>query len=149
VTAGVGCAKNSRKDTGTIRCTKNRENAQLNMPMPKRMHQTVPMFLAQTFPSRGWRASVVAWTSWSLFAVSQASAGAPPVQSPARAFQMIDAVCDVDGTETGPKGQFICQYVCRDRDHTKLAIVYSNSGSGQCRSPISRKIKQFDKSGSP
>ena len=76
-------------------------------------------------------------------------AGAPPTQSPARHFQMIDVVCDVDSSETGPKGQFICQYVCRDRDRTKFAVVYSNSGSGQCRSPISQKIKQFDKAGSP
>jgi hypothetical protein len=84
-----------------------------------------------------------------LFAIGQEAAVAAPVPMPARSFQMIDAVCDVDGTETGPKGQFICQYVCRNRDHTKLAIVYSNSGSGQCRSPINRTIKQYDKSSSP
>ena len=76
-------------------------------------------------------------------------AGAPSAQSPAKHFQMIDVVCDVDSSETGPKGQFICQYVCRDRDRTKFAVVYSNSGSGQCRSPVSQKIKQFDKAGSP
>jgi len=117
--------------------------------MPKRLTLVMPRFLAQAFPYIGWRASFVAWVSWSIFTAGQAAAGAPPAQSPAKAFQMIDAVCDVDASETGPKGQFICQYVCRDRDHTKFAIVYSNSGSGQCRSPINRTIKQYDKSGSP
>jgi len=117
--------------------------------MPKRMTQAMTSFMAQPTPHSRWQASIIRWSVWSLFAVGQAAAGAPPAPSPARSFQMIDAVCDVDGNETGPKGQFVCQYVCRDRDRTKLAIVYSNSGSGQCRSPINRSIKQFDKSGSP
>jgi hypothetical protein len=36
----------------------------------------------------------------------------------------------------------VCQYVFRDPDHTKVAVVYSNSGSGQSRTPVKKTIKQ-------
>jgi hypothetical protein len=60
----------------------------------------------------------------------------------APAKRAIQATCDAVGSEVASKGQFVCQYVCRDKYHTKLALVYSNSGSGRCRSPISAQINQ-------
>lgn len=71
-----------------------------------------------------------------------AEAAAPAAEKSAKAYRLIQTTCDAVSSETAAKGQFVCQYVCRDTDHTKLAVVYSNSGSGQCRSPISSQIKQ-------
>jgi len=85
-------------------------------------------------------------------AISEASTPPPapapapkPAAMPPRPFRIIDTVCDVADSEISPKGQFVCQYVCRDPDHTKVAVVYSSSGTGQCRTPIDRKIKQYTK----
>lgn len=80
-------------------------------------------------------------------AISAASTPPPepkpkPAPMPPKPFRIIDTVCDVADSEISPKGQFVCQYVCRDPDHTKVAVVYSTSGTGQCRTPIARKIKQ-------
>jgi hypothetical protein len=61
---------------------------------------------------------------------------------PVKPFRIIDTICDVTSKEISPTGQFVCQYVCRDRDHTKVAVVFSTSGSGQCRTPIDKKVKQ-------
>lgn len=58
-------------------------------------------------------------------------------------FRVIDAVCDFNSTEiAAEKGQFICLYVCRDPDHSKMFQVYSNSAIGKCPTPITTKIKQ-------
>lgn len=58
-------------------------------------------------------------------------------------FRVIDAVCDFNSTEiAAEKGQFICLYVCRDPDHSKMFQVYSNSAIGKCPTPIKTKIKQ-------
>ena len=58
-------------------------------------------------------------------------------------FRVIDAVCDFDSSEiAAEKGQFICQYICRDPDHSKMFQVYANSSFGKCPSPIKTKIKQ-------
>jgi hypothetical protein len=58
-------------------------------------------------------------------------------------FRVIDAVCDFDSTEiAADKGQFICLYVCRDPDHSKMFQVYSNSSIGKCPTPLKTKIKQ-------
>jgi len=61
---------------------------------------------------------------------------------PVKAFRIIDTTCDVESKEISATGQFVCQYVCRDRDHTKVAVVFSSSGSGQCHTPIDKKVKQ-------
>ena len=58
-------------------------------------------------------------------------------------FRVIDAVCDFDSTEiAAEKGQFICLYICRDPDHSKMFQVYSNSSIGKCPTPLKTKIKQ-------
>ncbi len=58
-------------------------------------------------------------------------------------FRIIDAVCDFDSKDIAPdKGQFICLYICRDPDHSKMFQVYSNSSIGKCPTPIKSKIKQ-------
>lgn len=58
-------------------------------------------------------------------------------------FRIIDAVCDFDSKDIAPeKGQFICLYICRDPDHSKVFQVYSNSSIGKCPTPIKSKIKQ-------
>ena len=119
------------------------------MPVLNRMNHPLGARLLRHMPGAPRRFLMCALASCCVFATGLAAAGSPPAPMPARAFQVIDAVCDADSSETGPKGQFVCQYVCRDRDRTKLAVVYSNSGSGQCRSPISRKIKQYTKSAAP
>jgi hypothetical protein len=61
---------------------------------------------------------------------------------PVKPFRIIDTICDVTSKEISPTGQLVCQYVCRDRDHTKVTVVFSTSGSGQCRTPIDKKVKQ-------
>lgn len=68
---------------------------------------------------------------------------ATPTPMPPKPFRIIDAVCDVAESEISAQGQFVCRYVCRDPDQTKVSVVYSTSGSGQCRTPINRKIKQY------
>ncbi len=83
-------------------------------------------------------------------AISAASTPPPepkpkPAPMPPKPFRIIDTVCDVADNEISAQGQFVCQYVCRDPDHTKVAVVYSNSGKGACRTPIDRKIKQYIK----
>jgi hypothetical protein len=81
--------------------------------------------------------------SWTLAVALSASAlAAPPVPMPVKPFRLLDTVCDAAESEISPKGTFVCQYVCRDPDHTKVAVVYSNSGSGQCRTPVKKTIKQ-------
>jgi len=57
--------------------------------------------------------------------------------------RIIDAVCDFDSSEiVAEKGQFVCLYICRDPDHSKLFQVYSNSSIGKCPTPLKTKIKQ-------
>jgi hypothetical protein len=58
-------------------------------------------------------------------------------------FRIIDAVCDFDSSEiAAEKGQFICLYICRDPDHSKMFQVYSNSSIGKCPTPLKTKIRQ-------
>ena len=65
-------------------------------------------------------------------------------------FRIIDAVCDFSSSEiAAEKGQFICLYVCRDPDHSKLFQVYSNSSFGKCPTPLKTKIKQTIKEEKP
>ena len=65
-------------------------------------------------------------------------------------FRIIDAVCDFNSSEiAAEKGQFICLYVCRDPDHSKLFQVYSNSSFGKCPTPLKTKIKQTIKEEKP
>jgi hypothetical protein len=56
-------------------------------------------------------------------------------------YKVIDSVCDLSEQEIATGGQFVCHYICRDEGKSKAAVVYSNSGSGKCRTPIPRKIK--------
>ena len=56
-------------------------------------------------------------------------------------YKVIDTQCDISEQEIATGGQFVCHYICRDEGKSKAAVVYSNSGSGKCRSPIPRKIK--------
>ena len=57
--------------------------------------------------------------------------------------RIIDAVCDFDSSEiVAEKGQFVCLYICRDPDHSKMFQVYSNSSIGKCPTPLKTKIKQ-------
>ena len=60
-------------------------------------------------------------------------------------FKIIDAECEVASSEVSATGLFVCQYVCNDTDHTKVAVVYNTSGAGQCRTPIKKKIRQYIK----
>jgi hypothetical protein len=79
--------------------------------------------------------------AWLLTSALGASAlAATPM--PVKPFRIIDTTCDIAESETSAQGQFVCQYICRDPDHTKVAVVYSNAGSGQCRTPVNKKIKQ-------
>jgi hypothetical protein len=82
------------------------------------------------------------WTRLLALALSTSALAAPPVPMPVKPFRLIDTLCDASDSEISPTGQFVCQYVCRDTDHTKVAVVYSNSGSGQCRTPVKKTIKQ-------
>ena len=76
-----------------------------------------------------------AWVGIAHAADSKAMAKKP--------FRVIDAVCDFDSSEVvAEKGQFVCQYICRDPDHSKMFQVYANSSIGKCPSPIKTKIKQ-------
>ncbi|MFM6991628.1 MAG: hypothetical protein ACKOWD_10105 [Rhodoferax sp.] len=77
-----------------------------------------------------------------LVALTTAALAIAATPTPPKPFRIIDTVCDVAESEISAQGQFVCQYVCRDPDHTKVAVVYSTSGNGQCRTPIARKIKQ-------
>ena len=57
--------------------------------------------------------------------------------------RIIDAVCDFDSSEiVAEKGQFVCLYICRDPDHSKMFQVYSNSSIGKCPTPLKTKIRQ-------
>ncbi len=56
-------------------------------------------------------------------------------------YKVIDTQCDISEQEIATGGQFVCHYICRDEGKSKAAVVYSNSGSGKCRTPIPRKIK--------
>jgi len=60
---------------------------------------------------------------------------------PDRPTKLISAACDLNEQEISTQGQSICRYLCRDPDKTKLAVVYSSSGSSQCRTPITRTLK--------
>ncbi|MDH4480670.1 MAG: hypothetical protein QE283_12410 [Rhodoferax sp.] len=88
------------------------------------------------------RNSINTWTWLLALAVSTSALAAPPAPTPVKPFRLIDTLCDASDSEISPKGQFVCLYVCRDTDHTKVAVVYSNSGSGQCRTPVKKTIKQ-------
>lgn len=88
------------------------------------------------------RMTIKPWAWLLAMALSASTLAAPPVPMPVKPTRLIDTVCDVADSEISPKGQFVCQYVCRDPDNTKVAVVYSNSGSGQCRTPIKKTIKQ-------
>jgi hypothetical protein len=61
---------------------------------------------------------------------------------PVKPFRIIDTTCDADSNEISPKGQLVCTYVCRDKDRTKIVVVYGNPGAAVCKTPIDRKIKQ-------
>ncbi len=79
-----------------------------------------------------------------LFAIATfAAAAAFPADTklPDRPTKLINVSCDISEQELSPKGQAVCRYVCRDADKTKVALVFSSSGSSQCRSPIERTIK--------
>ncbi|MEI7514503.1 MAG: hypothetical protein WCK81_03855 [Betaproteobacteria bacterium] len=64
---------------------------------------------------------------------------------PTKPFKIIDAECEATASESSATGLFVCQYTCNDTDHTKVSVVYNTSGSGQCRTPIKKKIKQYIK----
>ena len=60
---------------------------------------------------------------------------------PTRPTKLINTSCDINEQEIAAQGQAVCRYICRDTDKTKIAVVFSNSGMSQCRSPIDRTIK--------
>jgi hypothetical protein len=60
---------------------------------------------------------------------------------PDRPTKLVSAACDLSEQETAPQGQSVCRYLCRNPDKTKVAVVFSSSGSSQCRTPIERTIK--------
>jgi hypothetical protein len=88
----------------------------------------------------------IAWRVVAAFCLMAAMASAQAQDSKAatkKPFRIIDAVCDFDSKDIAPeKGQFICLYICRDPDHSKVFQVYSNSSIGKCPTPIKSKIKQ-------
>ena len=88
----------------------------------------------------------IRWCAVSAFSLMLAMGSAQAEDKKAatkKPFRVIDAVCDFDSTEiAAEKGQFICLYICRDPDHSKMFQVYSNSSIGKCPTPIKTKIKQ-------
>lgn len=58
-----------------------------------------------------------------------------------RPTKLISASCDINEQETSPTGLSVCHYLCKDPDKTKVSVVYSSSGSSQCRTPIERTLK--------
>ncbi len=85
-------------------------------------------------------------TAWLLsMALCSGTLAATPM--PVKPFRIIDTTCDMDSSEVSPKGQLVCQYICRDTDHTKIVVVYGNAGAAHCRTPIDKKIKQTIKTG--
>jgi hypothetical protein len=88
----------------------------------------------------------IRWSALSAFCMVVAMGSAQAEDKKAatkKPFRVIDAVCDFDSTEiAAEKGQFICLYICRDPDHSKMFQVYSNSSIGKCPTPLKTKIKQ-------
>ena len=86
------------------------------------------------------------WKTFLLVGIALAVGGAVAEDKKAmtkKPFRIIDTVCDFNSSEiAAEKGQFICVYVCRDPDHSKLFQVYSNSSFGKCPTPLKSKIKQ-------
>ena len=77
---------------------------------------------------------------WATLGTAQAEDKKAMAKKP---FRVIDAVCDFESSEVAAeKGQFICLYICRDPDHSKMFQVYSNSAIGKCPTPLKTKIKQ-------
>jgi hypothetical protein len=93
------------------------------------------------------------WKTLLLVGAALAVGGAMAQDKKAMAkkpFRIIDAVCDFESSEIAQeKGQFICLYICRDPDHSKMFQVYSNSSFGKCPTPIKTKIKQTIKEDKP
>ncbi len=88
----------------------------------------------------------IAWRVVAAFCLIAAMGSVQAQDSKAatkKPFRIIDVVCDFDSKDIAPeKGQFICLYICRDPDHSKMFQVYSNSSIGKCPTPIKSKIKQ-------
>ena len=88
----------------------------------------------------------IAWRVFAAFCLMTAMGSAQAEDKKAatkKPFRIIDAVCDFDSKDIAPeKGQFICLYICRDPDHSKMFQVYSNSSIGKCPTPLKTKIKQ-------
>jgi hypothetical protein len=88
----------------------------------------------------------IAWRVVAAFCLMAAMASAQAQDKKAatkKPFRIIDTVCDFDSKDIAPeKGQFICLYICRDPDHSKVFQVYSNSSIGKCPTPIKSKVKQ-------
>ena len=93
------------------------------------------------------------WKTFLLVGIALAVGGAVAEDKKAmtkKPFRIIDTVCDINSSEiAAEKGQFICVYVCRDPDHSKLFQVYSNSSFGKCPTPLKSKIKQTIKEEKP
>ncbi len=77
-----------------------------------------------------------------LVAMALGTSALAATPMPPKPFRIIDTTCDAASGEISAQGQFVCQYVCRDPDHTKVAVVFGNAGAAQCRTPIDKKIKQ-------
>ena len=78
-----------------------------------------------------------------LMAVVSGAQAEDPKAMKKKPFRIIDAVCDFESREiAAEKWQLVCQYVCRDPDHSKMFQVYANSSFGKCPTPIKTKIKQ-------
>lgn len=86
------------------------------------------------------------WSTWGALALVLVSGSVHAEDKKAatkKPFRIIDAVCDFESSEiAAEKGQFICLYICRDPDHSKMFQVYSNSAIGKCPTPLKTKIKQ-------
>lgn len=108
-------------------------------------HQSIDAPTRKNLRSRA-RWALIFFLAVGLLILNEAAAAegaaTATAEKSAKGYRLIQTTCDAVGSETASKGQFVCQYVCRDTAHTKLAVVYSNSGAGQCRSPISSQIKQ-------
>jgi hypothetical protein len=76
-----------------------------------------------------------------LAVVAAASAYAAESKLPVRPTKIITTWCDINEQEITAKGQSVCRYLCRDPDKTKVAVVFSSSGTSQCRTPVARTIK--------
>lgn len=58
--------------------------------------------------------------------------------------RVVETICDYDSSEiASERGNFVCQYQCRDPDRSKIFQVYYSSSLKSCPSPLKAQIRQI------